>query len=1077
MSSTLFTSSLFSELVDSKWYLQTYPDVADAGLSADYHYQKYGQFEGRYPHLLKSVCLEEKLWGGFSKVACEDLSKLMKDVSASLHDRIYSAWVLAKWYASNEEWSAGRFTIELLLCAMRNNKLPAYISSLGVQIIAALILSKLGRTQEAVSLLCSTHTNENIINDLVLTKANLLADAVNSSAQAEEIRLSSLNQIFSKANLAELSKINLTTPLTLSNLAANTVASVVELEKVSIVIPAYNSENHIESALQSLKNQSWQNIEIIVVDDASTDRTRALVEQFMVGDNRVRLISHTQNKGAYAARNTGMHAATGIFLATHDSDDWSHPQKIEILTKALIADSRLIGTMSSWVRIDDGFCFKNINMTARIVHTSVSTLIVKTSILRSLGGWDDVRVAADSEMYERLIHLYGPSCIAEILPGVPLVVAQDLQHSLTNAAATHSNTQFFGVRKTYREIYSVWHSAVKSSGVLPVTKCDGRRSFPAPTAIIDSGMRHNYDIVIFSDFSSSSEYFSALQTIVHQLEKENRAVAIFHWPDYKSLKLQPVADFFIHKALDNRLDILSSADTAICHHLLLFGVSIFSFGLDKLPKIQANSRSVIPDLTIFSKSYNSIFENIAVFDRQIIRNSQLVSSEWYLALYPDIRDVKVNPVEHYIRHGIHEGRSISPFFSESFYNLSYRADSMHLSPAILHYLKFGIKLNFSTIPPRIQGRLSFNRANKTVLLCGHASGIKLFGAERCLLEILDSYYDLGFNMIVTIPEYGNSSYIRDLSEKSFMVIVVPTPLWTQSPQPYAVSTDMYAELIKEFSINAVHVNTVMLREPLIAARQSMIPALVHVHEILDDQDDACVAIKLSADNIYQIVSDFSSHIIANSEYTRRNLLAQQKISIVSNTVNFDRFDIPNIVDATKITVAIISSNLEKKGILEFVELASGLERVCSNVKCLIIGPPTEITSMLQSSNRTIPKNIEFLDYIENPIDAIAMANIIVNMSRCRETFGRTILEGMAARRAVIAYDEGAFPELIDNAVTGFLVPYLDVGAMVAKLHYLCANPAQIAIYGERARDNVLSRFNKTVVTGQLRTSFNLATIS
>lgn len=1077
MSNESSSNLIPSELVDREWYLKAYPDVADAGLSAEYHYEHFGRVEGRYPRLLKAICLEEKLWGGFSKLAHQDLVRLMQDFTTSLNERISAAWVLAKWYASNNDWSGGHSAIEFLVYTIRRDELPSYISLVRVKLLAAEMLSKLGRTQEMISFLDYTLTNENITGDLLLTRANLLADANQSRRHSEDTWLSGLNKIFSRANLTKLKKIKPDAPLSLENLAAHRVPSVRKPEKVSIVVPAYNCEKHIGIALHSLLNQSWLNIEIIVVDDASTDGTCALVEQFITIDSRVFLIRHTQNKGAYASRNTGMYAATGTFLATHDADDWSHPQKIELLTEALIADSRLVGTMSSWVRIDDSFRFKNIGKSERIIHASVSTLILKTSVVRDLGGWDEVRVAADSEMYERLIHLYGLDCIADVLPELPLVVAQDLPNSLTNAADTHSHTQFFGVRKTYREIYRVWHSTLKLSEAQCFTRHKSRRSFPAPTFILSNSIKHNYDIVIFSDFSLSSKYFSALQTIIHRLIDENRAIAIFHWPDYTSVRVEPIADFFIHEALHDSLDILSCADSAICHHLLLFGMSLFSFSLDKLPKIKANSRSVSTNTTSFYQAQPEIFKNISDFDRQIVRSSQLFNADWYLSLYPDIRNSKIDPIEHYIHHGMHEGRGFSPFFSEDFYNLTYRTESIYRHPAILHYLKFGIKLKLCTFPPRISGRLELNKDRKTVILCGHASGIKLYGAERCLLDILDSYRDLGLNMLVTIPEYANPQYIRDLAERSFMVAVVPTPLWTQSPEPYAYSTHMYTELIREFSVEVAHVNTVMLREPLIAARQCKIPTLVHVHEILDDQDEACAAIGLSAREVYETLSSFSSHLVANSEYTRQNLITYNKTSIVSNTVNFEKFDIPNIVDVNKITVAIISSNLEKKGIFDFVELASRLERIRPNISCLMVGPSTDAILALRSSNTTIPNNLTLVDYIDSPLDAIGMANIIVNMSRCRETFGRTILEGMAARRAVLAYAEGAFPELIDDAVTGFLVPYLDVGAMVNIIDSLCADPAEIVSYGERARRNVLTRFNRTEVADQLKTALGLATNS
>jgi glycosyltransferase involved in cell wall biosynthesis len=101
---------------------------------------------------------------------------------------------------------------------------------------------------------------------------------------------------------------------------------------VSILIPAFNSEQWIEGAITSALSQSWPEIEIIVVDDGSTDSTPTLVEQFE--DDGVRLIVQ-EHAGAAAARNTAFRASTGDFIQYLDADDFLHPLKIECQLNAL----------------------------------------------------------------------------------------------------------------------------------------------------------------------------------------------------------------------------------------------------------------------------------------------------------------------------------------------------------------------------------------------------------------------------------------------------------------------------------------------------------------------------------------------------------------------------------------------------------------------------------------------------------------------------------------------------------------------------------------------------------------------
>jgi glycosyltransferase involved in cell wall biosynthesis len=101
--------------------------------------------------------------------------------------------------------------------------------------------------------------------------------------------------------------------------------------KVSVVIPTYNRENYICSAINSVLQQSMADIEIIVVDDGSTDNTKKKIEKYF---DKIKYI-YTQNGGPAHARNIGMEQAQGDYIAWLDSDDLYYPFKIELQTKIL----------------------------------------------------------------------------------------------------------------------------------------------------------------------------------------------------------------------------------------------------------------------------------------------------------------------------------------------------------------------------------------------------------------------------------------------------------------------------------------------------------------------------------------------------------------------------------------------------------------------------------------------------------------------------------------------------------------------------------------------------------------------
>lgn len=100
---------------------------------------------------------------------------------------------------------------------------------------------------------------------------------------------------------------------------------------ISIIIPAYNCERYVEECLGSLKNQTFKNFEIIIVDDGSTDATREVIEQYAsASDLMIKLICQ-ENGGASKARNTGLEHVSGEFVAFIDADDTVSPDYFEML--------------------------------------------------------------------------------------------------------------------------------------------------------------------------------------------------------------------------------------------------------------------------------------------------------------------------------------------------------------------------------------------------------------------------------------------------------------------------------------------------------------------------------------------------------------------------------------------------------------------------------------------------------------------------------------------------------------------------------------------------------------------------
>lgn len=101
------------------------------------------------------------------------------------------------------------------------------------------------------------------------------------------------------------------------------------MELVSIITPAFNSESFIAETINSVISQTYQNWEMIIVDDCSTDNTKNIIRSFQEKDDRIRLIENETNKGSAYSRNLALRNATGRWIAFLDSDDLWLPEKLE----------------------------------------------------------------------------------------------------------------------------------------------------------------------------------------------------------------------------------------------------------------------------------------------------------------------------------------------------------------------------------------------------------------------------------------------------------------------------------------------------------------------------------------------------------------------------------------------------------------------------------------------------------------------------------------------------------------------------------------------------------------------------
>lgn len=126
-----------------------------------------------------------------------------------------------------------------------------------------------------------------------------------------------------------------------------------EAIKVSIIIPTYNVEACLPRCIESIVNQTYTNLEILPIDDGSTDNCGVILDQYAKTDNRVRVI-HQPNAGRIAARRTGVVEATGDYLFFVDADDWIEPETIECMLERAIQTQADVTVCLRQTVFDDG---------------------------------------------------------------------------------------------------------------------------------------------------------------------------------------------------------------------------------------------------------------------------------------------------------------------------------------------------------------------------------------------------------------------------------------------------------------------------------------------------------------------------------------------------------------------------------------------------------------------------------------------------------------------------------------------------------------------------------------------------
>jgi hypothetical protein len=252
---------------------------------------------------------------------------------------------------------------------------------------------------------------------------------------------------------------------------------------VTVLVTAYNGGAYVGQALQTLLAQTHANLQILVANDASTDETWAHLSALKGVDERLHIFNLPRNVGTYAAKSLLLQFAQGEYVVCHDSDDVADPTFVATSLTALQADARRVAVISNWFRVDEELrIFPGaVRRFWPLLSINHSSLMLRTAVLRQLGGWDVPRVAADTELFERVRAIYGKRAVYQLTQ--PLTIGSLRSDSLMNDPQVGAmQTEAFRRRVEYREAWVQWHEQCKKHGIKPTmtSPFDPDRPFSVP---------------------------------------------------------------------------------------------------------------------------------------------------------------------------------------------------------------------------------------------------------------------------------------------------------------------------------------------------------------------------------------------------------------------------------------------------------------------------------------------------------------------------------------------------------------------------------------------------------------------
>jgi len=344
--------------------------------------------------------------------------------------------------------------------------------------------------------------------------------------------------------------------------------------RVTVIMSAFRPNDDTIHAVRAITHQTWRDWELLVMDDASGPAFDDIFERIAALDERITVVRSEVNAGTYVRRNEALNLATGDFVTMQDSDDWSHPRRLELQVQHLLAHPEEPANLTSALRVSSDLLFtQGRGLYLRLSEPSL--MFRRELVVGRIGYFDSTRKSADSEYRVRIGAAFGRE-VPHLTTRGPLMLMRFDLASLSGSDLADGWTH--PARIAYRSSYKNW---IDSGGTRPhglrMPFPLERRLCPAPTRITgEDADRGEVDVLLVVDArrgGTLDHNGGAVRSTVRALTASGRRVAIMHASGFMHGAQEKLMCGHYHRVIaeDGVVEFISRGETIHARTVVVLG--------------------------------------------------------------------------------------------------------------------------------------------------------------------------------------------------------------------------------------------------------------------------------------------------------------------------------------------------------------------------------------------------------------------------------------------------------------------------------------------------------------------------